>query len=150
MTFRISDAEVTRRRKNNFLGLIFSIGLMLVLAVANASNQEKYNDMLLLSMVVFFVFANIINMFRHQQWQNQIRGHRLERSEAGLVFIKGDERNELRGDQIAKLRIKEKDNRVHLIFVELTTGNKIRLEGYDHMDGLADLLRKMVPPETTG
>ncbi len=150
MIFRISVAEIAKRRKNILLGLLFSIGLAVTLAMANATNQEKYNDMLLGSVVFFLVFANIINATRHLQWQKQIKTHRIEVGNTGLMFIKGDEQNELLGEKIANLKTKEKNGLVTTIFVELATGNKIRLEGYDGMTELAALIQNMMPPKVAG
>lgn len=145
MIFRIGHEELVKRRKNNWLGLLFSIGMMVLLAAANAHNQERYNDFLFGSVVLFLVLANMINLVRHVQWSRTIAHHHIEAGESGLTFVKGEEKTHLPGDQINSMRTKEKNGATTVVFMELANGNRIRLEGYTDMNGLAAAIRQVIP-----
>jgi hypothetical protein len=143
MTFTIGKDEIEKRRKNIFLGLIFSVGLAVLLGYMNGNDATKYNDLLLGSVVFFLVFANIINGYRYLQWLKLITTHRIEPGEDSICFFKGDAESTLKGKDIAKITAKRKDNRLTAITIELNIGNKIRLEGYDNMDGLLTALQQI-------
>ncbi|MBF0446888.1 MAG: hypothetical protein HQL67_01680 [Magnetococcales bacterium] len=143
MTFTIGSYEIQKRKKNILLGLGYSIALALVIGYANGSGMESYNDFLLGSVVFFLVSANIINGYRHLQWLKLITTHRVEEAEGSLNFYKGTERSTLKSDNIAQLIIKRKKGALITIIVVLNIGNKIRLEGYDDMEGLLTVLKKI-------
>jgi hypothetical protein len=136
MAFTISRDEVVKRRKNIFLGLLFSIGISVLMGHLNGNDSTKYNDLLFGSIVFFLVFANIINAFRYVQWLKLITTHRIEPNDDALTFHKGENQSTLKADDISKLRLKIKKEKLLSITVELNIGNKILLEGYDDMDGL--------------
>ena len=144
--FRIGVAEVKKRQKNILFGLIFTVALVLTLGWANASNAERYNDFLLGSVVIFLVFANFINGFRFYQWTVLIKTHRVELVEEGLAFWKGKEKTFLLPSQVRRVQFKRSGDAVAVVILELATGAKIRLEGYDNMADFAAGIRKLMPP----
>jgi hypothetical protein len=144
MAFTIGMDEIAKRRKNIFLGLIFSAGLVVILGYMNGSDSTKYNDLLLGSVVFFMVFANIINGFRYLQWLKMITTHRIEPEDGVLHFFKGETKSTLKAENIARIGIKKKQDKLAAITVELNIGNKIRLEGYDDMDGLLTAMKNIV------
>ena len=150
MAFKIGNHEVEKRRKNIILGAIFSTVLAACLGYLNGVNASKYNDFLLGSVVFFLVFANIINAFRYIQWLKLIAKHRVEPAGDVIHFYKGDDKSTLKGDNIAKVTVKRKQEQPVTIFIELNIGNKIRLEGYDDMDGLLGALRHIIADENIG
>jgi hypothetical protein len=143
MAFTITKEEVIKRRKNIFLGLLFSIGIAVLMGYMNGNDSTKYNDLLFGSIVFFLVFANIINAFRYVQWLKLITTHRIEIGENSLDFFKGEAESNLKADNMAKLCLKKKDDQLLYIIVELNIGNKIRLEGYNDMDGLLAALKNV-------
>ena len=144
MVFRIGQAEVQKRRKNILLGFLFSIGMVVAMAMGNAQNVDRYNDFLLGSVVFFVVFANIINIFRHFQWKNMILVHQVEVLDQEMIFTKGKDKSVLKIDQIIKVQVARRAGTVSRMIIELSGGNKIRLEGYDNMDDFAKAIMDRV------
>ncbi len=145
MVYKISADEVKRRRKNILLGALFSIGIALLLGAQNAANEEKYNDFLFFSVVLFLVFSNFINGFRFYKWQDMTTKHRIEVEGDRITFCMGSEKSVLQNEQLATLKIKRKRDHVQAVIVGLNNGNKIRLEGYNNLNDLADLFLRLVP-----
>ncbi|MBF0453821.1 MAG: hypothetical protein HQL72_03265 [Magnetococcales bacterium] len=148
MAFTIGTAEVVKRRKNIFLGLFFSVGLILLTGLMNGLDAGKYNDLLLASVVFFLVFANIINGFRYIQWLKLIKEHRIEERDGALDFFKGESKSTLKPENIHKIDLQQKKGELVAITIRLNIGNKIRLEGYDDMDGLLAALKKITQEGT--
>ena len=146
MVFKIGLPEVKKRQKNNLYGVVLSI-VFLVVVTMDDKLGVQYNDILLLSIVFFFVFANVINLTRHAQWKKLIETHQVEVLENVVVFMKDGEKTTLTPDKINILKIKRRDDKVVRITIKLVIGNKIRLEGYNDMDDFAKLLAKLVKPE---
>ena len=146
MVFKIGLPEVKKRQKNNLYGVVLSI-VFLVVVTMDDKLGVQYNDILLLSIVFFFVFANVINLTRHAQWKKLIETHQVEVLENVVVFMKDGEKTTLTPDKINILKIKRRDDKVARITIKLVIGNKIRLEGYNDMDDFAKLLAKLVKPE---
>ena len=147
MIFKISQAEVKKREKNILLGVLFSFGLAGALMLGNDTLKITYNSLLLTSIVLFFVFANFFNGLRHLKWKKIIQIHRLEILDDKFIFSKGDEKSTLTPEKIKKIRLKRQNESVRWMIIFLTTGNKIRLEGYDEMDVLAKLIITQLKPE---
>ena len=147
MIFKISPAEVKKREKNILLAILFSIGLAGFLMFGNDTLKITYNFLLLISIGLFFVFANIFNGIRHNKWKKTIKTHQIEILDREIIFSKGDEKSTLPPEKIHKIRLKRRKESVTWMILFLTTGNKIRLEGYDDMDTLAKLIIAQVRPE---
>ena len=147
MTFTIGPDEIAKRKKNILLGLGFSVGLTALIGYANGVDSMKYNDILLGSVVFFLVFANIINAFRFFQWLKQIPTHRIQMSNGALHFYKGSAVSTLKPDNIAKLKLRKKNGSLITITVTLNIGNKIRLEGYNDMEGLLAAFQQVAPKD---
>ena len=159
MVFKIGQAEVHKRQKNIVLGLVFSVGLAVVMVLGDETFKASYNDLLIVSVVIFFVFANLINGIRHFQWKKTIQSHQIEVLDTAILFFKGDEKTVLKADQIRKMEIKRRKDVVTRILLHRVSGQKIRLEGYDGMDDFAtaissflksaDACQVMTPPSDT-
>lgn len=148
MIFKIETKEIKRREKNIALGVLFSVSFLVVVSWESSIVGARYNDILLLSIVFFFVFANVINIMRHFQWKNLIRTHRVEVADQEVFFWKGEEKTVLQPQQIASILIKRRrEGGVAHITVKLVVGNKIRLEGYEEMEAFAEKLTSLVKPE---
>lgn len=147
MVFKIGQTEVKRRQKNIILGFVFSIMFLLTVNMGDGIFGVHYNDILLLSIVIFFVFANIFNLVRHFQWKKIIEIHQIEVLENEIIFSKGTEKTVLKLDKIKTVRFKRRGDDVVRMTATLVTGNKIRMEGYDKMNSFAKWLADRIKPE---
>lgn len=147
MIFKIGQTEIHKRRKNMLLGVLFSLGLSVTMVQGNAQDSLRYNDFLIGSIVLFFIFANVINLIRHFKWKGVIKNHQVEVLEDQMVFYKADEKTVLKIDQIQKVFLKRQKGLVTRMILELPIGNKIRLEGYEEMDAFAQVIVGKVDQE---
>ena len=147
MIFKIGQAEVKKRQNNILLGLLLTVVLAIIVFMGDESIKDKYNDFLIASFILFFLFANIINGIRHFRWKYIIKKHQIEVLDDQVVFLEGDVRTVLQKSQINKAHIKRRQEKVTRIIVQLVNGNKIRLEGYEEMEALAKGLTDRLKPE---
>jgi len=145
--FTIGEAEIRRRRHNIGWGLVFSLLLAGVIAYGNHRYPERYNDLLLWSVVGFVMLANLINYYRHRLYLSKASQHYLEVRPGRLIFCTADERSELDLGQIAALRMFRGGGRLRHIQILLKNNRGIRLEGYGDLEQLAQLLAEQIPPE---
>lgn len=147
MIFKIGQTEVKKREKNIMLGLLFSILFVAIVMLDNDTDRGRYNDFLLASIVLFFLFSNVINGIRHLQWKKMIQVHSIDVLENEIAFLKDTEKTTLKIDQIDTVHLKQRGDLVTRIILKRVNGNKIRLEGYDEMDALAKSIIQQVKPD---
>ena len=78
MKFQVADSEFKQRNRRVIYGLLFSTLLVGIIASQHLYYPEQFNDVLLWSVVVFVVFANSINYYRHLRYIKRARQHTLE------------------------------------------------------------------------
>lgn len=146
MVFKIGQAEVKKRQINMLLGLLFSVLFVTFINIKNNTDNTRYNDLLFLSVSVFFAFSNVINLGRHIQWKKSIKTHQIEILADSIIFSKDAEKEVLEPEKVAKIDVKRRGEEVKRIIIVLVIGNKIRLEGYNDMNLFAELLAERTKP----
>ncbi len=146
--FRVTPESLETRKKNLVLGALLSLILVIVVVVAHRSDPERYNDLLLWSVIGFAVVGNLVNYFRHRRYVALIRDHYIEVSPERIQFWTGGNKTELeRSDIAAVFLYPAKGGALRHIQLSLKNNRGIRLEGYEHMNRLAELLQ--APPRET-
>ena len=143
--FSIGASERSKRWRNIAWGGVLSAALVIVVLVAHERDPTTYNVTLLWSVVGFAVLANLVNLARFLRYQRLIREHYLEVAPGMLRFSTRGQVTELDLGQVAAMRLFQRKGNMQHIQLRLTNGRGIRLEGYDNLAGLAQLLRDELP-----
>lgn len=138
--FTVSPGSIATRNKNLLWGLLLGLVLVVVIAVANRKDPETFNDLLLWSVLGFVVVGNLVSAIRHLRYLRLIRDHRLEVYPDRVQFWTGGEMSELNRRDIAGVFLYRRKGTLQHIQVRLRNNRGIRLEGYEDMDRLAELL----------
>ncbi len=146
MAFTISEQEIRKRKKNTALGALFSLAMAGMIAAQNYQYPEKYNDVLLWSVVGFLLLANLINYYRHLRYLRMIRDHEVEVLPRKVRFWTGGEMTELDVKKIAGMFYYRKRGELQHIQIKLTTHRGIRLEGYENLEELGRQIAEQIPP----
>ena len=147
MAFAISEQEIRKRKKNIALGAVFSLLLAGMIAAQNYQNPEKYNDVLLWSVVGFLLLANLVNYYRHLRYLRIIRDHEVEVLPRKVRFWTGGKMTELDIKKIAGMFYYRKKGQLQHIQIKLTTHRGIRLEGYENLEELGRQIADQIPAE---
>jgi hypothetical protein len=147
MAFAISEQEIRKRKKNTFWGAVFSLLLAGMIAAQNYQYPEKYNDVLLWSVVGFLLLANLVNYYRHLRYLRMIRDHEVEVLPRKVRFWTGGKMTELDVKKIAGMFYYRKKGELQHIQIKLKTHRGIRLEGYEKLNELGDQIADQIPPE---
>ena len=145
MVFKIQPEEFAARRKRLLYGLLFSIGLAVIITYQHLHYPEEYNDVLFWSVVGFVVLGNLINYLRHRRYLKRAARHRLEFTEQALTFETGEEQSRLELTDVAAYRVFSRAGGIGHIQLQLANGRGIRLEGYENMTEMATELRRLLP-----
>lgn len=143
--FTVSPESIATRNKNLLWGLLFGLVLVAVVAVAHRKDPETFNDLLLWSVLGFVVLGNLVNFIRHLRYLRLIREHRVEVYPDRVQFWTGGEMTELNRRDIAGVFLYRRKGILQHIQVRLRNNRGIRLEGYEGMDRLAELLEEPIP-----
>ncbi len=106
---------------------------------------ETYTDVLLWSVVAFVIGANLINWLRHLRYLRLIRDHSVEVTSGKLHFRTGGELSTLDVSDIALINLFRRKGDMRHIQIRLNNNRGIRLEGYQDLARMAELLAEQVP-----
>lgn len=145
MRFKIAQEELQKRSKNNKLGALLALVLVLVIYYQNQEYPEQYNDVLYWSMMGFVVLSILIGFYRYLRYLRMAKDHWLEIEPNQLQFYTNHEITKLNCDTIAALNLYRRKGVLQHIQIKLKNNRGIRLEGYENFEELADLLSEQVP-----
>ncbi|TNG00163.1 MAG: hypothetical protein EP297_04230 [Gammaproteobacteria bacterium] len=144
--FTIGGREIKKRNRNLLWGLMFSVLLVLVVSTANYRDPQTYNNALLWSVLGFLVLANLMNYVRHLRYLRLIRKHRLEVDGNKVTFYTGEQTSELDTSNIAIMHLYRNKKGLQHIQLRLKNDRGIRLEGYDRLEEMAQLITAQLQP----
>jgi hypothetical protein len=145
--FTIGEGEIKIRNRNILWGLLFSLLLAAVITVENYRDPASYNNTLLWSILGFLVLANLVNYFRHLRYLRLIRKHQVKVEDNKIIFHTDDQVSELDTSSIAIMQLYRGKNGLQHIQLRLKNNRGIRLEGYDQLGTMADLIAARLDPE---
>ena len=100
---------------------------------------------MLWSVVAFVIGANLINWLRHLRYLRLIRDHSVEVTSGKLHFRTGGELSTLDVSDIALINLFRRKGDMRHIQIRLNNNRGIRLEGYQDLARMAELLAEQVP-----
>jgi len=145
MHFKIGKAELQKRNKNIKVGGFFAAVLVVFIAYHNNQYPAKYNDVLYWSIMGFIILANLVGYYRYRRYLNMVKEHWLEIHPNLIQFHTKGEVSELNISDIAALYLYRHKGTLQHIQIKLKNNRGIRLEGYDDINKLADLLAEQIP-----
>ncbi len=145
MRFTIGKEELHKRSKNMKMGVFFAVVLVGFIAYHNNQYPEKYNDILYWSIMGFIILANIVGYYRYLRYLKKSKEHWIEVLPQQLRFHNQDEESELNIDDIAALQFYRRKGAIQHIQIKLKNNRGIRLEGYENINELGNLLSEQVP-----
>ncbi len=145
MRFKIAQAELQKRSKNIKIGGFFAGIMVIFIAYYNHEYPEQYNDVLFWSIMGFIILANLIGYYRYRRYLNNVKDHWLEVLPEQIQFHTKGEVSELNINDIAALNFYRHKGILQHIQIKLKNNRGVRLEGYEDMNSLADLLSEQVP-----
>ena len=145
MRFKIGKEELRKRSKNIKIGGLFAGILVIFILYNNHQYPEKYNDVLFWSIMGFIVLANLIGYYRYRRYLKMVKEHWIEVHPEKIQFHTRGEVSELNISDIAALNLYRHKGTLQHIQIKLKNNRGVRLEGYDDINTLADLLSEQVP-----
>lgn len=145
MRFKIGESELQKRSKNIKLGAIFAGILVLFIAFHNHEYPEKYNDVLFWSMMGVIILINLVGYYRYRRYRRMVKNHWIEVHPERLQFSTNDVISQLNTNDIVVLKFYRRKGAIQHIQIKLNTNRGIRLEGYENIEKLAELLSEQVP-----
>ena len=146
MVYCISEASLQARKKNIFLGALFSMVLAAVITAGHFQYPETYNEMLFWSIIIVVVVGNLVNYYRYRRYLRLAADHRIEIDGDEISFFTGTDKSVLDTKEIVALTFYRKKGQVEHIQLKLMNNRGIRLEGYAGLEQLggaiADRLTK--------
>ena len=118
---------------------------MIFIVYHNYEYPEKYNDVLYWSIMGFIILANLVGYYRYRRYLNMVKEHWIEVHPKQLQFHSKGEVSELNITDIAALHFYRHKGTLQHIQIKLKNNRGIRLEGYDDINALGDLLSDQVP-----
>jgi hypothetical protein len=143
--FTISPASLRERSHNIAYGLAFSLGLVLLIYWGHVQFPQSFNMILLISVILFVVFSNLINYVRHRRYLRLARDHWIEILPDRIRFQATGNTSELELNDVAALNIYRRKGTPRLIQIKRKDNRGIRLEGYGDMEALAKALKARIP-----
>ena len=147
MRFKIGEAELQKRSKYIKFGAFFAGILVIFIAYNNAHYPEKYNDVLFWSIMGFIILANLIGYYRYYRYCQMAKEHWIEvdvETERLRFYSKGNI-SQLKISDIAAINFYRHKGVIQHIQIKLKNNRGIRLEGYEDINVLGDLLSEQVP-----
>jgi len=145
MSFNIGKQEITKRRKNIQIGVFLSTLLSVFIVYQNYHYPEKYNDVLFWSVIGFVILANVVNYYRYRRYLGMAEDHSIEILPEKIQFNNKDDVSQLDIKDIAALNFYRRQGNLQHIQIKLKNNRGIRLEGYDDLEGLGNLISAQVP-----
>lgn len=145
MHFTIGKKEIQKRSKNIKMGAFFATVLVVFIGYHNNQYPAKYNDVLFWSIMGFIILANMIGFYRYRRYLKMVKEHWVEVFFGKMTFTTHGDISELNFDDIAALNFYYHKKILEHIQIKLKNNRGIRLEGYDKLDSLAELISEQVP-----
>jgi hypothetical protein len=145
MRFKIGKDELQKRSKNIKIGGFFAAVLVIFIAYHNNEYPEKYNDVLYWSIMGFIILSNLIGYYRYRRYLRMVKEHWIEVHPEKLQFHTNGEVSELNTNDIAALTFYRHKGTLQHIQIKLKNNRGVRLEGYENINALGDLLSAQVP-----
>ena len=147
MPYAISKTSLQTRKKNVFLGALFSLVLAAVVAAGQFHYPEIYNDLFFWSVIIVVVVGNLVNYYRYRRYLRLVEGHRIEIDGNEVAFITGTDKTVLDTNEIVALTFYRRKGQVEHIQLKLRNGRGIRLEGYTDLEQLGGAIADRIPKE---
>ena len=125
--FVIREGERRHRWIGVGWGLVFSAGLIAVVAFDYQRDPQLSVRGLLWSVIIVLTMANLGNLFFLQRYLRKIRDHHLELEPGKLRFVTGGECSELDLAQVAAIRLFKRWGKLQHIQLLLKNNRGIRL-----------------------
>ena len=93
----------------------------------------------------FIILANLIGYYRYRRYLNMVKEHWIEVHPKQLQFHTKGDVTELKTDDIAALNFYRKKGILQHIQIKLKNNRGVRLEGYEDIDTLGNLLSEQIP-----
>ena len=100
--FRISKSVIRKRHFNAALGTVFGIALGIIALYSNSVDRDRYNDTLVVSIVIFIVLFCLFNLVAHIRYVLNSRKHHLEVGEDRITFVTGSNLSVLVLSEVAR------------------------------------------------
>jgi hypothetical protein len=151
MHFKIGKKELNKRSKNNKWGFFFASVLVIFIAYHNSEYPAKYNDVLFWSIMGFIILSVLIGLYRYIRYLAMIKDHWVEVQTEELVFNTKGVETRLNTNDIASLTFHRTSHQsrglLAHIQIKLKNTRGIRLEGYEDLEALGDLIAEQIPKE---
>jgi len=145
MRFKIAKEELDKRSKNIKIGGFFAAILVIFIVYNNNEYPEKYNDVLYWSIMFFIVLANSIGYYRYRRYLRMAKNHWIEVQPKELQFHTDGVVSTLYTNDIAALNFHRHKETLKHIQIKLKNNRGIRLEGYENLKALGDLISEQIP-----
>ena len=93
----------------------------------------------------FIILANLVGYYRYRRYLSMVKDHWIEVYPEQLQFHTKGEVSELNFNDIAALNLYRRKETLQHIQIKLKNNRGIRLEGYEDMNTLGNLLSEQVP-----
>jgi hypothetical protein len=147
MLYSISETSLQTRKKNIFLGALFSLVLAAVVTAGHYQYPETYNDMFFWSVIIVVVVGNLVNYYRYRRYLRLVENHRIEIDGDEVSFFTGTEKTVLDTKEIVALTFYRRKGQVEHIQLKLVNNRGIRLEGYTDLEQLGGAIADRMPKE---
>ena len=147
MSYTISATSLQTRKRNIFLGALFSLALAAVITAGHIRYPETYNDMVFWSVIILVVVGNLVNYYRYRRYLRLVKDHRIEIEGDEVSFITGTEKSVLHTKEIVALTFYRRKGQVEHIQLKLRNNRGIRLEGYADLGKLGVAIAERIPKE---
>ena len=143
--FTISPESLRERGRNIAYGLILSIGLTLLVYWGHLQFPQSFNKILLVSVILFVVAANLINYVRHRRYLRLAKDHWIQIQPERVRFQAAGAITELDLEEVAAVNVYRRRGAPRLVQIKRKDNRGIRLEGYGDMEGLVQVLKARIP-----
>jgi hypothetical protein len=147
MHFKIGKEELKKRSKNNKWGIFFATILVLFIAYHNNEYPAKYNDVLFWSIMGFIILSVLIGLYRYFRYLAMVKDHWVKVDHDQIVFHTKGEDSRLNTGDIASLTFYRSKGKLEHIQIKLKNTRGIRLEDYENLELLGDLIAAQIPKE---
>ena len=143
--FTISPDSLRERSRNIAYGLVLSIGMALVVYWGHIQFPKSFNNILLVSVILFLVAANLINYVRHRRYLRLTKDHWIQIQPERVRFHAAGTITELDLEDVAAVNVYRRRGAPRHVQIKRKDNRGIRLEGYGDMEGLVKALRARIP-----
>lgn len=142
--FHLSKAAMGKRHFNALMGALLAIALCSLAVYGHATDSNRYNEVLLVSIVAFIALFGLFNLAGHIRYFLKSRKHHLEVGEDRLTFVTGDNQSVLMFSEVAWSERQSRRREGPSLMVQLKNKRIVRLVGYEHQKDLSDLVTQRI------